>query len=231
MRHPAIRQVFDHWDRQRGSQAAPDRDAIDPGAIRSALADTFILAGGPGRPALFRLAGTRVCALFCRELKGEDFVRLWHTASREELDVMLASVAEDRVGVVGAATAAASEAPAAGGGTAHVEFLLLPLRHDGHIGSRMLGALAISGPVPYWSGARPASQLMLEGFRFVGAHIDPRRPLFAIGPQPRPFERILTGPALHLKRRFARDRLPPPPPGDSDRRRRNFIVYDGGRQT
>jgi len=230
MRHPAIRQVFDHWNRQRGVQTAPDRDAIDPGAIRSALADTFILALGQNRRPVFRLAGTRLCALFCRELKGDDFLALWDGASGPALDVVLTSVAEDHVGVAGAVMVMAPDA--AGDAAAQMEFLLLPLRHRGHVGSRMIGTLAFSGPPPYWCGARPSARLSLGGFRFVGGHIDPRRSALLAAPE-RPFERILAGPSLRLRShaapggRFAGLRRH----DDNGRARRGLIVYDGGRRS
>ena len=77
MKHPASRELFAYWEERRGKRSAPERADIEPGAIRQVLSDAFILAldGGAGHP--FRLAGTRVCALFGRELKGEPFIGLW----------------------------------------------------------------------------------------------------------------------------------------------------------
>ena len=82
MKHPASRELFAYWDERRGKHSAPERADIEPGAIRQVLSDAFILAldGGAGHP--FRLAGTRVCALFGRELKGEPFIGLWAGASQ-----------------------------------------------------------------------------------------------------------------------------------------------------
>ena len=65
---------------------APARAEIDPVAIRHALGDTFILAADFAGELRFRLAGTRICALFCRELKGEAFGALWGEASRESIE-------------------------------------------------------------------------------------------------------------------------------------------------
>ena len=55
----------------------PSAADIEPGAIRRVLADTFILAFDEPAGHPFRIAGTRVCALFGRELKGEAFLDLW----------------------------------------------------------------------------------------------------------------------------------------------------------
>src|SRR3979411_214660 len=53
------------------ARRAPERGDIEPGAIRNVLGDSFIIAYDPEADHPFRLAGTRVCALFGRELKGE----------------------------------------------------------------------------------------------------------------------------------------------------------------
>ena len=61
------------------------RAEIDPAAIRHALGDIFMLAADFVDGIRFRLAGTRVCALFGRELKGERFNALWSEASRAQI--------------------------------------------------------------------------------------------------------------------------------------------------
>ena len=83
MKHASTRALFDYWNTQRGHRAAPERADIDPAAIRHALGDTFMLAADFVDQLRFRLAGTRVCALFGREIKGEGFTALWSEASRE----------------------------------------------------------------------------------------------------------------------------------------------------
>ena len=80
MKHPSIRELFDYWNKRRGGRPAPERGEIEPGAIRHVLADTFILAFDAGAGHPFRIAGTRVCALFGRELKGAAF---WTCGRRE----------------------------------------------------------------------------------------------------------------------------------------------------
>jgi hypothetical protein len=75
MKHSSIRELFDYWNERRGRRAAPERGDIEPGDIRGVLADTFILAFDAPASHPFRIAGTRVCALFGRELKGEAFCR------------------------------------------------------------------------------------------------------------------------------------------------------------
>ena len=51
----------------------------------------------------FRIAGTRVCAAFGRELKNERFLNLWAAASRRQVRDLLNVVANETVGVVASA--------------------------------------------------------------------------------------------------------------------------------
>ncbi len=52
----------------------------------------------------FRLAGTRVCALFCREVKGEEFDTLWNETSRKQIGDLLAVVKDEEIGAVAGVT-------------------------------------------------------------------------------------------------------------------------------
>src|SRR5918998_5486764 len=99
MKHATTRMVFSYWDSLRGERAAPERGEIEPGAIRHALADTFILELAPDRTAAIRLAGTRLCALFGRELRGKPFANLW-AESAADLDHYLGVVIEETTGLV-----------------------------------------------------------------------------------------------------------------------------------
>src|SRR5262245_42878527 len=163
MKHASTRTLFDYWSQRRGVRQAPARSDIDPGDIRHVLGDTFMLAADFVEGIRFRLAGTRVCALFAREIKGEPFNSLWSEASREPLETLLAAVLSENVGVVAGVL----------GGTldqteAELELLLLPLALDGRTRIRALGALAPLTP-PYWLGERAVTELNLRTFRHVGA--------------------------------------------------------------
>src|SRR5258708_8168623 len=82
MKQASSRELFGYWTQRRGTRAAPERGEIEPSAIRRALGDVFILefARQGGHP--FRLAGTRVCALFWRELTNEQFPNFLDAPSR-----------------------------------------------------------------------------------------------------------------------------------------------------
>src|SRR3954465_9501281 len=89
MKHASSRQVFEYWNERRGGRLAPERGDIEPGPIRRALGDTFILAQDAQGNHRFRLAGTRSCALFCRELKGADFAALWAETERHHIQELV----------------------------------------------------------------------------------------------------------------------------------------------
>src|SRR5262245_39961282 len=69
--------LFQYWNRLRAGRPAPKRTEIEPADIKSLLADTFILEKDARGEAVFRLAGTRLCATYGRELKGFAFASLW----------------------------------------------------------------------------------------------------------------------------------------------------------
>jgi hypothetical protein len=168
MKHSSIRELFEYWNERRGLRAAPERAEIEPSAIRRVLADTFILAFDPRAGHPFRVAGTRVCALFGRELKGEAFLDLWSRAARRDLRELVNIVAHEAVGVI----ASAAGQGAADTAALNLELLLLPLGAQGRTDARVLGALAPSEP-PAWLGTRALHDLALGTRRYLGPAVSP----------------------------------------------------------
>jgi hypothetical protein len=172
MKHSSVRELFDYWNERRGRRQAPERGDIEPGDIRSVLADTFILAFDAPASHPFRIAGTRVCALFGRELKGEAFVDLWSAESRSLVRDLLTVVAHETIGVVAGARAANAE-----GVALEFELLTLPLYHRGRTDARVLGAL-VPTKAPAWLGTSTLGPLTLGTLRYLGpgttADADPR---------------------------------------------------------
>jgi hypothetical protein len=165
MKQASSRELFGYWVARRGTRAAPERGEIEPSAIRKALGDVFILeldrvAGHP-----FRLGGTRVCALFGRELKNERFIDLWDTESRAALADLIDAIADEATGVVASAQGRTAE-----GWTQDLELVLLPLAHRGDTHQRMIGALAPLS-APFWLGSATLGALTLGNIR----HLDPAR--------------------------------------------------------
>ncbi len=166
MKHTSTRALFDYWNERRGTRPAPERADIDPAAIRHALGDTFMLAVDFVDQLRFRLAGTRVCALFCREIKGEEFHALWSEASQKLIEDLLAVVNNETVGTVAGLTGRTAD-----GAQVDLEFLLLPLAHSGHSRIRALGVLVPLDP-PYWLGEKPVVELELGTVRHIGSGLE-----------------------------------------------------------
>ena len=163
MKHAASRELYAYWEERRGQRPAPERTDIEPGAIRAALSDTFILELDAADSHSFRLAGTRVCALFGRELKGESFVDLWALGSRGPIADLLAISTDESVGTVAGVTAHSTA-----GEPVELELLLLPLGMRRPRLARTIGILAPLKP-PAWLGASPIGALTLGSRRHVGA--------------------------------------------------------------
>jgi hypothetical protein len=161
MKHPTSRMLFAYWDGLRGERAAPERGEIEPGEIRHILADTFILETGPDRRAIFRLGGTRLCALFGRELKGEPLHGLWPADAQDEMQHFIDIVLDETAGLV-AGLVGETEA----GDALDLEMLLLPLRHRGKTHVRLMGSMAPAA-APAWIGFRPLTSLRTVSHRVI----------------------------------------------------------------
>ncbi|WP_181707585.1 PAS domain-containing protein [Chthonobacter rhizosphaerae] len=161
MKHAATRTLYDYWSRLRGRRTAPARHEIEPGDIRHILGDTFILEAHDRSAYTFRLAGTRLCAAYCRELKGRNLLDMWAGKDREAIACMLAAIVED-----GAAAVIGIEAQNERGQKMPVEVMLLPLRHDGPRHTRILGCFAPLDQ-PYWIGLHPVVRQSILSLRLI----------------------------------------------------------------
>jgi hypothetical protein len=162
MKHPSVRELYHYWNAQRGPRPAPERADIEPGAIRRALADTFILTYDPAAGHAFRIAGTRLCAAFGRELRGAAFVNLWDQQSARTINDLIGAVTNESVGAVAGVRGCNAD-----GDVLDFELVLLPLRHDTAADARLLGALAPQD-LPYWFGMNPVGKLALGTIRYLG---------------------------------------------------------------
>lgn len=190
MKHAVTRTLYDYWSRLRGGRTAPARFEIEPGDIRHILGDTFILEAADRDTYNFRLAGTRLCAAYCRELKGRNMLDLWQGKDREAMACLLAAIVED-----GAAAIVGLDATNERGQSMPVETILLPLSHDGPQHTRILGCFA---PLeqPYWLGTHPVIHQPIHSLRLIwpdetasairrGADVEDRILPGAVAPAPR----------------------------------------------
>jgi hypothetical protein len=201
-------EMFHYWNRLRGRRPAPRRTQIEPADIRTLLADTFILEREEDRQTRFRLAGTRLCAAYGRELKGVAFRDLWSERDHAMVSKLVQCVFFDR-SVVVVTFIGLTERDR----QMEFEMLLLPLEGGGSE-SRVIGTI-LPDRRPFWLGADPIVENRLQTLRIV----DPdREPLF-----------LANRPALTV---------PPIVPESSSilgepvspRRIRHLLVLDGGRR-
>lgn len=205
--------LFQYWNRLRNGRQAPRRTEIEPSDIKTLLADTFILEQDTRGEPVFRLAGTRLCATYGRELKGYSFPLIWAHRDQRMLARLAHSVFHDK-----AVVAVTFDGATHSGHSNAFEMILLPL--EGGYGSpRSLGAIT---PVakPYWLGADPVVEGRIDSLRVV----DPdREPSF---PGPRPA--VSVPPIVPAAGRMIAGGVDAP---DQGRRIRHLVVFEGGRES
>jgi hypothetical protein len=136
MRQEQTKKLHRHWRELRRNGAPPDRNDLDPAAIAPALQDVFILGRGPDGLWRYRVAGTRMSAYADRDLRGELFTAWWRPHDQLDLSRLLAAATAEGAPVVGGVSALSTRRER------HLlEFILLPLRHGGQDGLRMIGGL------------------------------------------------------------------------------------------
>jgi hypothetical protein len=161
MQKQSTRTLYDYWNQLRGARSAPDRRDIDPTRIRGALANTFILELNESEEFDFRLAGSHLCSVYARELKGRSFTRLWHARDRDAIETLIRAVTEDHaVALVNFSGVTTVQTRLS------VEAILLPLRHNGSTRARILGALTAIDE-PYWFGVQPVEEQRITGLRLI----------------------------------------------------------------
>jgi hypothetical protein len=207
MKHGASRELFEYWNRLRGSERAPQRSAVEPSDLRRILADTFILEVGGREQYDVRLAGTRVWTIYCREIKGTNFLDLFSGEDRHAMATLGAAVSEDAAAAVITVNCATAR-----GDQSAAEVMMLPLRHSNAAAfDRILGSIAFLER-PYWLGSEPVTKQTITSLRLIWPDETPtymRRRTDQVGPAVRPLTTV--------------------PPAAEARRRGHLYVVDGGK--
>ena len=203
MKHAVSRELYSYWDGLRQGRSAPERADIDPAAIRNVLSDTFVVSGEANSetaPFAVRLSGTRLNALFLREMKGASLPDLWLQADRPAIERIFRTVLDDAAPLVAGLRGAPD-----GHRPVDLEMVLLPLRHHGRTHARILGAIA---PVemPPWLGLVGIQHLALTSLRLIET------------PPPAAPDRRRSTPVSQPAREMA-----------GPRRYGRFLVHEGGR--
>lgn len=167
MRHKNNFELFDYWTTKRGTRAAPSRTDIEPADIRGLLPNIFICDLAKDGQLNFRLAGTALCALHGRELKGSSFSSLWLANGVRNAGRTGASVAN---GITPAVLSL--DCLSIGARVVKAEMLLLPITGPSGLHDRLIGLLSLFDP-PYWLSHDPLLGFSTTGIRFLDQNRDP----------------------------------------------------------
>lgn len=203
--------LFQYWNRLRGGRPAPKRTEVEPADIKALLADTFILEKDTRGEAVFRLAGTRLCAIYGRELKGFSFPSLWREKDQRLVARLIYGVFQQKSVVL-----VTYEGFSRNGRSLRFELLALPL--DG--GAQHPRCLGIIGAAekPFWLGADPISDAMIDSIRVI----DPEREPMLLGNRA-----AISVPSLAPSELDAPQTISE---FGRARRIRHLVVLDGGRE-
>ncbi len=201
MENPTTLQLYSYWKQLKGNRPAPERSEIEPADIRNLLPDTFILETDELEGTSFRLAGTRTCALFGRDLKNADLLSLWSDRDKETLASSLHILRQEAMAI-----SLRWEGRTARYHETSGEIIMLPLIQENMV-CRVLGTL-VTQDTPYWLGTFPLSTLDITGLRMIPVH-EHNNPAYS----------------------FAQNQKPHPALGENrpSRQIRHLSVFEGGR--
>jgi hypothetical protein len=185
VRLTTTRLLFAHWDRLRGERAAPARADIEPADLRGILADVFMLDANPWQEGRIRLAGTRICALFGHELKGQRLPNLWQARERSEVSRLIGAVTGGLHGFIASVSGQTSQ-----GRELDAELLILPVRPSVGAQCGAIGSFAAT-TLPIWLGTDRISSLTTKTIRMIERSARPEIAFGRLAPVPlrRPMSR------------------------------------------
>ncbi len=151
--------LYKYWNEVRSGRLAPCRFEIEPAKIVPILPDTFIIEHSDNDTYKFRLAGTRICHSFGKELRGINILDLWNTKDKKTIERLILSSAEKASG-----SFILFEATTAAGRSVNYEMTILPLVQSGHTINRFLGCAAPMTK-PFWLGTLPLTNFEITNYR------------------------------------------------------------------
>ena len=219
MRQIGTRRLFDYWNRLRAGRSAPLRAEIAPDAIGPLLPDVFIL-DADRLPAHFRLAGTRLCALFDREVTGAPLQILFRHDDRAMADRLVETVSREHVVAIADAHGRVDALKGI-----DLEIAFLPLADEA---ARILGAV-VPRHTPYWLGTFPLEPMRLTDVRIL----DVERDLLYLNNRPAIAMPYAMAPSGTKQRQTLRviEGMSPTAKGvqQAGTTQRSFRIIDGGR--
>lgn len=123
MKHRSSQEFYRYWNGVRGEASAPARHDFDPEPIRHLLGDSFVISYDQQRGHPVRMAGTRLCARFGRDLRDDRFAALWASDTIAQFEDLLTVAALEQAPLVVGLTGTTAE-----GRTRPLELTLLPFQ-------------------------------------------------------------------------------------------------------
>jgi hypothetical protein len=93
--HPGSRTIFRHWEAIRGEASAPLREALNLRQLGQFVSWLFIMESSRSGGYVWRLAGSKVCELWRRELTGTEVLAGWDRFEVETVRRLLDGVREN----------------------------------------------------------------------------------------------------------------------------------------
>lgn len=162
MRFDKSKQLYSYWLGLKGSRLAPARSEIEPNDIRNLLGDTFILEiNHRAKYIVYRLAGTRLCAAYGRELKGLGYLVHWEEEDNIEVLNAIQNVYSSYTPTVISHHGQSEQKR-----FMEYETLMLPLQPIEDGTARILG-ICSPKKVAFWHGSEPIVTHRLRSVRSV----------------------------------------------------------------
>lgn len=152
---------MDHWHAQKSGREIPLRMKMDPVALGPALRAIFLLDVLNVDHLSIRLACTRLCELYGRELKGANFLEFWRGDCRRTVRALVSNLISLPAGGI-----LDSQVEFLRGRPANAHFLLLPVA-DAHGEATQLICAASASPRPHMSGDAPVVRQVLRSVRLI----------------------------------------------------------------
>jgi hypothetical protein len=166
MFHSNTEQLIDYWRSRKGSDKTPARKAVNPADFAGLLPQVIMLGRlSPGQYRV-RLAGGFITDLHGRELREDDFMRLWEPGARTPLQLALEAGRRHPEPLVVEAEACAGEA------SMRMEIMLAPLRGPSGEVDRLIGLYQPLTPAAALMGG-VVRALRLKSVTAAGAADDP----------------------------------------------------------
>ena len=178
MKQNTSKLLYGYWNKVRNGRTAPHRFEIQPAEIPTLLPETFIAECAGILNYRIRLAGTRICEQFGRELRGVDLLELWEAEDREGITNVLHNVVTDgAVGVIHFSAITDDQRHTT------FEMVLMPLIHTGASINRIMGCITVI-EAPFWLGTVPLNAVELRTVDLIWPDGSPRVLQDAPPPQP-----------------------------------------------